>query len=88
MLHVRTAQNIQTQNCQYFWSEHTYIPDAMASAFALSVLIPSNTHSSCTDADIACVFLLRMSPHCVFYGYIVYRLANTTGYGQLSEVSS
>ena len=48
------------------------LPALMASGLALSVLIPSNTGDNIT-VTIVCCFLLSI-PHCVFYGYIVYKL--------------
>ena len=48
------------------------LPAVMASVLALSVLIPSNTHDN-IPVIIVCCFLLTI-PHCVFYGYTVYRL--------------
>ena len=48
------------------------LPALMASILALNVLLLSNTHDN-TTVIIACL-LLFIIPHCVFYGYIVYRL--------------
>ena len=44
----------------------------MASGLALSVLIRSDTHDN-TTVIVVCWFILTL-PHCVFYGYIAYRL--------------
>ena len=48
------------------------LPAICSSALAIMISTPSYAHSTIA-ADIVCGFVLSL-PHCVFYGYIVYRL--------------
>ena len=49
------------------------LPSICSSASALVILSQISVHSMTTFASKICGFLLSL-PHCVFYGYIVYRL--------------
>ena len=49
------------------------LPVICSSAVALAMSSPTNVHSTTIVAVIAYGFILSL-PHCVFYGYIVYRL--------------